>query len=141
MAQWAKRSPKMLSSDDPTKAAQQIPSIPIPEDPHLKYKNRPTGGYDSRKEHDHAMSLRLMQKCGDITELKEQVCFVLVPTQQNEDGTCGEREVKYFADFTFKDRRGILHVQDVKSPATRTPDYIIKRKLMRWVHKIIVEEI
>jgi hypothetical protein len=113
----------------------------LAKDPHLKYNNRPTGGYHSRKEHDHAMSLRLMAKCGDISELKEQVCFVLIPTQHNADGTCGEREVRYYADFTFKDRAGKLHVQDVKSEATRTAEYVIKRKLMRHIHGIVIEEI
>jgi hypothetical protein len=110
-------------------------------DPHLKFRNRPTGGYHSRKEHDRAVSLKLMEKAGDIYDLAEQVPFELVPPQPRTASAEPERPVVYYADFVFKDRQGNLHVEDVKSPATRTPDYIIKRKLMRHVHGIVVEEI
>ena len=43
------------------------------------------------------------------------------------------------ADFVYKDKNGVLVVEDTKG--VRTADYVIKRKLMLWVHKIRIKEI
>ena len=53
----------------------------------------------------------------------------------------GEFVCDYVADFSFRDANRVLHVHDVKSKATKTPEYRIKRKLMHAVHSIYVEEI
>lgn len=101
-----------------------------------KYKNKKTGKYDSQKEARRAAELRVMQGDGDITDLEEQVTFVLVPSQP------GERAVKYIADFVYTRRNGERIVEDVKSAYTRKlPVYIIKRKLMLWVHGIRIIEV
>lgn len=107
-------------------------------------------GYASKREHNRAEQLKLMQSQGLISELSEQVTYVLVPAQfvdtvkQLKTKTkvvpkCVEHAVKYVADFVYKDADGNIVVEDTKG--FRTPDYIIKRKLMRWVHGIAIREI
>ena len=56
------------------------------------------------------------------------------------DGKVVERECSYIADFKYQDARtGQLVVEDTKG--VKTKDYIIKRKLMLWVHGIKINEI
>lgn len=95
--------------------------------------------FDSRKEAARWQELRLMLQAGVIDDLRRQVVFELIPRQM--DGKrVSERAVNYIADFVYTEN-GKTVVEDVKSPATRTPEYIIKRKLMRWVHGIAVKEV
>ena len=61
----------------------------------------------------------------------------MIPAQYI-DGKCVERSVKYKADF-FYTKDGELVVEDTKG--FRTPDYIIKRKLMLYVHHIRIKEV
>ena len=87
-----------------------------------KYHNIKTKGYDSKKESRRARDLKLMEKAGLISDLREQVPFELVPKQQ------GERSVKYLADFVYREGKMMI-VEDVKG--LRTQSYIIKRKLFK----------
>lgn len=97
--------------------------------------------FDSRKEYRRYCELKLLLKAGRIKDLQRQVKFVLIPSQKI-DGRVAERECAYYADFAYIDTdSGRMVVEDVKSPATRTKDYIIKRKLMLWIHKIRIEEV
>ena len=108
-----------------------------------KYGNRKTeiNGvlYDSAKEARRAAELRLMQRAGIISDLCAQVKYELIPAQRR-DGKVIERPVTYIADFVYKEN-GETVVEDVKSPATRTKDYVIKRKLMLWEFGIVVKEV
>jgi predicted Holliday junction resolvase-like endonuclease len=98
-----------------------------------KYKSRATGGYASVKEARRAQELKLLEKAEKIHHLREQRRFELIPKQ------AGERPVYYFADFTYHDQDGKFVVEDVKG--VKTKDYVIKRKLMLWVHGIVVREV
>lgn len=105
-----------------------------------KYRNKKVeiDGYtfDSRKEGDRYLELKLMLRAGVIKDLQMQVPFELIPKQQ------GERACTYKADFVYTDiATGKQVVEDVKSKATKTPEYKIKKKLMLWVHGIRVVEI
>lgn len=107
-----------------------------------KYHNKVTSGYDSRKEKRRATDLFYLQKAGEISGLREQVAFELLPAQYREkDGrrVCVERAVNYVADFAYTDKEGNFVVEDTKG--FRTKDYIIKRKLMLWLHGIEVREV
>ena len=107
-----------------------------------KYKNVKSGGYDSKKEHRRATELKLLEKAGEISDLKEQVVFELLPSQYREvDGKrkCIEKVVKYIADFSYIEN-GEYIVEDVKSQISKTPAYVIKRKLMLFLHDIVVRE-
>ncbi len=104
--------------------------------------------YDSRKEYRRFCELSLLQRAGAITDLKRQVEFELIPAQREPDtvgvrggvkkGKTIELAVKYVADFVYKEN-GKLVVEDTKG--FKTKDYIIKRKLMLWVHGIRIKEI
>lgn len=110
--------------------------------------------FDSLKERNRWNELNLLQRAGKISDLQRQVKFVLIPTQYEKyeryskktgkrlkDGLrVVEKEVPYYADFVYmKDGKKI--VEDTKSEATKTKDYIIKRKLMLWVHNIRIKEV
>ena len=107
----------------------------------MKYHNKKAYGFDSQKEKRRFDELKILQRIGEIRDLKTQVPFELIPAQKDRDGKTIERAVKYIADFTYADKNGRFVVEDVKSPATRTKDYIIKRKLMLFIHKIKITEI
>ena len=97
-----------------------------------------SGGYHSRKEHRRANELRLMQRAGLITNLREQVSYELIPTQRGADGKVLERACDYIADFVYTDKDGKTVVEDTKG--VKTKEYIIKRKLMLHVHGIRIVE-
>lgn len=103
-----------------------------------KYGAQKSGGYDSQKEHSRANTLKMLQRAGLISNLREQVKYVLIPAQHSSDGTLLERECAYKADFVY-DKDGQTIVEDTKG--VRTPEYIIKRKLMLHVHGISIVEI
>ncbi|MDE5869734.1 MAG: DUF1064 domain-containing protein [Muribaculaceae bacterium] len=122
--------------------------------PATKYGNRPTGGHASRKEHKRAILLRLWERTGKISDLREQVSFELIPAQYDEvelsivaSGTNPpkpkriliEHPCRYIADFVYVDADGNTIVEDTKG--IRTKEYIIKRKLMLWVHGIRIHEV
>lgn len=80
-----------------------------------------------------------MERNGEITDLRRQVKFVLIPSQKDRKGKCLERAVTYWADFVYKDRQGNTVVEDTKG--MRTKEYIIKRKLMLYFHGIRIREV
>lgn len=105
-----------------------------------KYGNIRSGKYASRKEAKRGAELLLLDRTGKISRLQEQVRYELIPAQYI-DGKCVERSVVYVADFCYT-RDGSLVIEDVKSSITRqNSTYIIKRKLMLWVHNIRVIEV
>lgn len=104
--------------------------------------------FDSKRERDRYCELRLLQKAGVISDLRCQVPFRLVPEQRGPDtlgprggrrrGRVIEKAVDYVADFVYV-KDGQTVVEDAKG--VRTKDYIIKRKLMLWLHNIRVQEV
>lgn len=106
--------------------------------------------FDSKKEAKRWQQLRDAEYLGLIEDLERQVKFVLIPAQREPDtigikggkhkGKLIERECSYVADFVYTDTRtDETVVEDTKG--MRTKDYVIKRKLMLWVHGIRVREI
>jgi len=108
--------------------------------------------FDSLKEYRRWLELSLLERAGTIANLQRQVPFKLIPAQYEvieryskktgkrlKDGQkCVELEVKYIADFVYE-KDGKTVVEDTKG--MKTKDYIIKRKLMLWVHGIKINEI
>lgn len=110
-----------------------------------KYRNKPHtingDKYDSIKEANRHAELKLMEKAGEIERLDRQIPFLLIPAQVRIDGQ-KEREVHYFADFVYYDNKlQRLVVEDVKSRATKTKDYVLKRKLMLMQHAVSIMEV
>ena len=106
--------------------------------------------FDSRKEARRFYELQLLQQAGTIRNLETQKRFQLIPTQREPDtqgprggvkpGKVIERAVDYIADFYYIDAEtGEEVVEDTKG--VRTTEYIIKRKLMLYVHHIKIREI
>lgn len=88
---------------------------------------------DSKLESNRYQELRLMQKSGDISGLARQVKINLIPKQ------AGERACDFVCDFVYTTRNGEKVYEDAKG--VLTPTYIIKRKLMKWLHGITVREV
>ena len=124
-----------------------------------KYRNKTVVvdgiAFDSKKEARRFQELSLLEKAGVIRDLQRQVKFVLIPAQYEATGeryTKGkkkgcmkpgkllERECAYIADFVYTDIENARKVvEDTKG--FRTEKYIIKRKLMLYVHGIEVKEV
>lgn len=104
-----------------------------------KYHSRkivtPEGTFDSKREYERWCELKLLQRAGRIRDLRRQVRYNLVPAQYNK--IRNERPVDYIADFVYL-QNGRTVVEDVKGK--RTPEYIIKRKLMLYLRGISVLE-
>lgn len=99
-----------------------------------KYHAVRTGKYASKKEARVASELAMLQRAGNISELKEQVPFTLL------EGSGGVRGIKYIADFTWIDLdTGKYHVGDAKG--MRTPVYDLKKKMMFLLLGVTVEEL
>jgi hypothetical protein len=104
--------------------------------------------FDSKKEARRYEELCMMEAAGAIRGLQRQVKYILIPAQREPDiigpkggkkpGKLLEHEVAYVADFVYEEA-GKTVVEDTKG--FRTKDYIIKRKLMLWVHGIRVREV
>lgn len=112
--------------------------------------------FDSIREGNRYRELKLLEKAGEISVLRRQVKFELIPPQyaktterytrgakkgQYKRGVLLERECAYIADFVYIDADGKKIVEDTKSKATKTKDYIIKRKLMLYKYGIKIKEI
>lgn len=107
--------------------------------------------FDSRKEAEEWSRLRSLEQAGEISSLRRQVPYTLITEQREPDiigprggrkkGKVIERPCTYFADFVYTDKEGNEIVEDVKSKATRTPEYIIKRKLMLERYGIRIKEV
>jgi hypothetical protein len=100
-----------------------------------KYGATRTNGYASKKEFMRATELKMLEKAGIISELKEQVVFILAPSVIIQ----GRKRppLKYVADFEYMDGTSLV-VEDVKGVITDV--YRVKRHLMKSVHGIDILE-
>lgn len=127
-----------------------------------KYHNKPTERvtasgavlhFDSQKEARRYDDLAALERMGQIRDLRLQADFTLQEAYTDSAGK-RVRAIRYRADFTYKtksylDEDGFpeekihweLVVEDVKSRATRTKEYIMKRKLMKERFNIDIQEV
>jgi hypothetical protein len=105
-----------------------------------KFRNVPTEvdgiKFDSRAEARRYGELKLMERADAIRALRIHPDFEL---SVNGMDIC-----KYVADFSYYEpqKAGWIHVvEDVKSKATKTPTYRLKRKLMEAVFGISIREV
>ena len=96
--------------------------------------------FDSIAEARRWQELRYMTRAGIIKDVRRQVPFVLIPAQKDETGRVIERAVVYRADFVYTED-GKTVVEDVKSEATKTREYVIKRKLLLYTHGLRIKEV
>lgn len=107
-----------------------------------KYHNKKVkyDGYtfDSIREKNYYIKLKLLEKAGKIKELELQKEYELQPSFKLNNKT--SRKITYRADFTYKTTEDDkLHVIDVKG--FRTDVYRLKKKLFEYKYKIEIEEI
>lgn len=134
-----------------------MPSAAVPQDKAKanKYHNTPTERvtasgavlhFDSQKEARRYDVLTARLQAGRIRDLRLQVEFTLQEAYTDTEG-CRVRAIRYKADFTYyrppengshaaywADQTGtpwVLVVEDVKSRATKTQKYAIKKKLLK----------
>jgi hypothetical protein len=108
--------------------------------------------FDSKKEAVRYKELKILEKAGIIHDVQRQVKYILIPAQYEhtssiyskgknkgspKKGKLIERECAYYADFVYTEN-GETVVEDTKG--VKTPEYIIKRKLMLYVHNIKIKE-
>ena len=120
-----------------------------------KYRNKKISAngitFDSRREYERYTELKLLERAGVIQGLELQKKYVLIPAQYEnfvrygKNGKplkggkkCLERECSYKADFVYQ-QNGETVVEDTKG--MRTKEYIIKRKLMLFIHGIEIKEV
>jgi len=105
--------------------------------------------FDSKKEGLHYLRLKDMQSRGEISGLRLQVPYELLPAVyrdevvhlKTKDKTVRkliQRPVTYVADFVYE-QDGKEIVVDTKG--VRLPDYIIKKKMMLALKGIEITEI
>ena len=108
-----------------------------------KYRNKKVEydgiKFDSIKEKANWIKYKLLEQSGEIHGLQRQVKWELIKTFKLNDKTY--RATYYISDIQYYDKEGKLHVIDVKSPATRTQVYQLKKKLMAWKYGIEIEEV
>lgn len=105
--------------------------------------------FDSKKEGMHYLRLLDMEKRGEIHNLRRQVPFELLPAIYREEVVhlktkdkivkkCVQKSVKYVADFVYeKDGKEVI----VDTKGVRTPEYILKKKMMLALLGITITEV
>ena len=119
--------------------------------------------FDSQKEARRYDELAALERAGTIRELRMQVDFTLQEAYTDGEGR-RVRAIRYKADFTYLrkmenggltkipclDGEGyrLVHnpewkmvVEDVKSRATKTKQYAMKRKMMKERFNIDIQEV
>ena len=87
--------------------------------------------FDSKAEARRYHELLMLQKAGEITDLRLQTPWPFTMG--------GDTVAHYVSDFDYK-RDGVLIVEDVKSKPTMTRLYRLKRKMLRAQYGIIITE-
>jgi hypothetical protein len=89
---------------------------------------------DSVKEYRRGFYLKELEREGKISNLQEQVPFLLQEKIVDEKRRVVERAIKIILDFTY-DENGEKIAEDVKSWITkRNPTYILKRKMFKKLY-------
>ena len=92
--------------------------------------------FDSKKEAKRYQELKLLLRANKIENLRLQVPYVLI------DKSRYGRQIKYIADFVYYDKELRQEVvEDTKSEATKTPVYMLKKRLMAEKYGIEIKEI
>lgn len=88
--------------------------------------------FDSQKERNHYIGLKMLERAGEIRDLELQKEFVLQPSFKKNGKTY--RKISYIADFYYfsiKDNKYI--VEDTKG--FKTEVYKLKKKIFEYVYK------
>ncbi|PXV66857.1 hypothetical protein CLV62_104118 [Dysgonomonas alginatilytica] len=127
----------------------------ITSDKKIKYTNH-LGSFVSQAEAERYAVLLEMQAKGLISDLQRRVSFTLIEavkvykyervvlktkTKTRKKKVTAESPVTFEANFTYRNKHGKLRVEVVRTDKEyKDPTYIIKRKLMRYLHNIVIIE-
>ena len=106
--------------------------------------------FDSRTERGRYYTLQTLEKAGEISDLRMQVPFEIIPaiyetvevqlkTKTKQVQKLVQRASHYVADFVYKDKDGNMVVEDSKG--FRIPEYLLKKKMMRAFLGITIKEV
>ena len=107
-----------------------------------KYRAKPTVvdgiRFDSKRESERYVELKLMQKAGEIQDLRLQPRFQLLIKTLDGPVVCVGT---YVADFAYEKLTGAFRtvVEDVKG--VLTPVYRLKKKLVQALYGIEIREV
>ena len=94
--------------------------------------------FDSKKEANYYLKLKLLKKAGAIKDLELQKEFILQESFKLNKKT--RRKISYKADFSYVSTSDDkLHIVDIKG--FKTEVYKLKKKLFEYKYKIEIEEI
>lgn len=91
--------------------------------------------FDSKGEGKRYWELKMLLRTGEITKLELQPKFVLQEKFQDNE-LRNHRAITYTADFMYLEK-GRKIVEDFKSKATRTPAYMMKKKMLIYKYQDI----
>ena len=111
--------------------------------------------FDSTKEMKRYIVLDNAQQNGLISNLERQVQYTLLPTIYEDVEVklktkskmvrrVAQRAVVYNCDFRYTDKDGNVVVEDVKATknlAALDKAYLLKKKMMRFFHGILIKEV
>lgn len=111
--------------------------------------------FDSKKELNRYLELKLLERANELSNLQRQVEFVLIPNQYEtiektlkngkikQEQKLIERKCEYIADFVYKNDKGETIVEDVKGYKNGQAYalFTIKRKLMLHIYGIKIIEV
>lgn len=98
--------------------------------------------FDSGKEAKRYLELAMLQAAKEISGLKLQPEFRIdIPSSGTFNGMPPMIHIaSYFADFEYVEN-GVRVVEDVKSKATATPVYRLKKKLVEALYGLKIREV
>lgn len=94
--------------------------------------------FDSKKEANYYLKLKMLQKTGVIKDLELQKEFILQPSFKLNNKTY--RKITYKADFSYvtvDDDK--LHIVDVKG--YKVDVYLLKKKMLAYKYGLEIEEV
>lgn len=159
LIQEMQRRASIQSSDKAENRKVAVKKGKTDKPPKLRNKKVTRGGktFDSKREADRYDELVLLEKQGVIQNLEWQKEYLLIPAQYKTVEQYGkhgarikdkrillERKVSYIADFVYE-KDGETIVEDSKG--YRNPSsapyakFVLKRKLMLWIHGIRITEV
>ena len=106
--------------------------------------------FESKTERSRYYTLQMLEKAGEISDLRLQVPFEIIPaiyetvevqlkTKTKQVQKLVQRAAHYVADFVYKDKDGNMVVEDSKG--FRTKEYELKKKMMRAFLGITIKEV
>lgn len=99
-----------------------------------KYNNQKTMvdgiEFDSKKEADYYIHLKLLKKAGEIKDIGLQQRFVLQPGFEKNGAKY--QPITYIADFVITNNDGTTEVVDIKGVETQV--FKIKKKLFEYMY-------